>query len=467
MTPDNQSQNESANEIVAVRLEDLFDMEEIQQIQDSFAQQTGMASVITDIHGTPITNGSNFSHLCRDVIRVCPKGLANCMRSDAIIGRDNPAGPTVQRCLSGGLLDGGTSIHVDGKHIANWLIGQVRDEAMDDEKLLAYADEIGADKEAYKVALQQIPRMSLEKFTRVCETLHLFGSQLSKLASQNRRQAKLIADRERAEQEREHLVQELAAKNRELENVIYAASHDLRSPLLNIQGFSRYLEQDCSDLAKLLDEMHLPEECLRKTDPITRDQIPKAVKFISAGVIKMDTLIGGLLKISRLGQVELKCEILDMNQLLGQILLAIDFQIQEAGATLGISPLPPCAGDSMLVSQIFSNLIDNSLKYRDSSRPLKIEVSGRVESNSTVSCVSDNGKGIAREDQDKIWELFRRLDPAGPIRGEGLGLNLVRRIVERHKGNIRVKSAIGEGCKFYISLPNTIAASPGGGVRAA
>jgi len=110
-----------------LRFEDLFDLHEIQKIQDAFAAATGVASMITDPQGRPITRPSNFCSLCQEIIRKNPKGLMNCQNSDAILGRLNPSGPVIQRCLSGGLMDGGSSIQAGDQHIANWLIGQVLD----------------------------------------------------------------------------------------------------------------------------------------------------------------------------------------------------------------------------------------------------------------------------------------------------------------------------------------------------
>jgi ligand-binding sensor protein len=115
-------------ETEGIAFEDLFNLEEIQRLHDQFAHACGVASIITHPDGTPITKPSNFCRLCEDIIRRTDKGIKNCYYSDSVIGRYNSDGPTVQPCLSGGLWDAGTSIGVGGRHIANWLIGQVRNE---------------------------------------------------------------------------------------------------------------------------------------------------------------------------------------------------------------------------------------------------------------------------------------------------------------------------------------------------
>jgi len=183
-----------------INFDDLFNFDEIQQIQDAFAAATGVASIITDVNGKPLTKPSNFCHLCEHIIRKTAKGLANCFKSDAALGRLNSTGPIMQPCLSGGLWDGGASIKVGDTHIANWLIGQVLDESCDMERMMAYAREIGADEDAYRAALGNVTRMSREQFTKVCNALYLIADQLSRQALQNVQQAKQITERVKAEE---------------------------------------------------------------------------------------------------------------------------------------------------------------------------------------------------------------------------------------------------------------------------
>lgn len=171
--------------LATLRLTDLFDVQEIQKIQDAFAEATGVASIITDPRGHPITRPSRFCRLCNDIIRKTEKGQANCYHSDAVLGRKNPEGPVAQLCLSGGLWDGGASICVGGVHIANWLIGQVLDESFDRDKMLQYARDIGADEHDCMEALDEVTRMPKEQFLRVCNALFIIARLLSDLAYEN------------------------------------------------------------------------------------------------------------------------------------------------------------------------------------------------------------------------------------------------------------------------------------------
>jgi PAS domain S-box-containing protein len=176
-----------------VKFTDLFDVEELQVLQDTFAEATGVASLITYPDGTPITQPGRFCSLCK-LIRSTEKGAANCFKSDAYIGKQNHDGPTVLPCLSGGIWDAGASITLGGKHLANWLIGQIRNEAQDDNSIIKYADEIGVDPEQFRQALSEVPSMSREQFEKVSRSLFILANQLSVKAYQNVQQARFIAE---------------------------------------------------------------------------------------------------------------------------------------------------------------------------------------------------------------------------------------------------------------------------------
>ena len=183
----------------APELSDLFEIAELQRIQDVFARATGVASIITAPDGTPITRPSSFCRLCMEIIRNTPLGRKNCFKSDAELGRYNPDGPTIRTCLSGGLWDAGVSITVGGTHIANWLIGQVRNERQDDASMLEYADTIGANREEFMQALSEVPFMSMDRFQSVAEALFILANELSGKAYQNLRLAQMVREREQAQ----------------------------------------------------------------------------------------------------------------------------------------------------------------------------------------------------------------------------------------------------------------------------
>ncbi|PKO00908.1 MAG: hypothetical protein CVU42_01990 [Chloroflexi bacterium HGW-Chloroflexi-4] len=184
-----------------IRFTDLFDIEDIQRIQDSFALATGVASIITDPEGNPITKPSNFTLLCNDIIRKTELGLKNCIKSDALIGRYNPQGAIVQPCLSGGLWDAGASISIGNSHIANWLIGQIRDQSKTDAEMLEYAKQIGADPTIFNDALQKIPELPLERFKEISNALFLIANMMSNAAYQNLKLTRVVARQKGIENE--------------------------------------------------------------------------------------------------------------------------------------------------------------------------------------------------------------------------------------------------------------------------
>jgi len=261
-----------------------------------------------------------------------------------------------------------------------------------------------------------------------------------------------ITERKRAELERDRLMRELEAKNNELEGIIYVASHDLRSPLVNIQGFSRKLAKNFTVLSKHLAGIELPPEQRDELLKLLTESMPRSVEFITGSVEKMDSLLSGLLRLSRLGRAAIAIENLDMNLLMSKITNSLAYQIESAGARITVEELLPCQGDAVQVSQVFTNLLDNAIKYRMPERPLEVLISSTVCDDGIRYCVRDNGIGIPSDYQEQVWEIFHRINPRD-IPGEGLGLTASRRILDRLNGAIWLESGEGTGSSFFVRLP--------------
>lgn len=258
-----------------------------------------------------------------------------------------------------------------------------------------------------------------------------------------------------ADEARTKLNRSLAAKNKGLEDLVYIASHDLRSPLVNVCGFSGELGSSCRQLTVLLDKVTMDEENRRQIAALLKEDIPESLRFIKAGTDSMERAIDGLLRLCRTGTEEIHIERLNMNRLIDQIRQSLAFQIQEKNVSFDVDDLPNCLGDENQISQVFGNLIDNALKYLDPDRRGAICVSGTLEDDKIVYRVRDNGMGISTENHDKVFEIFHRLDPDGCVAGEGLGLTIVSRMLDRHNGSVRVESQPGQGTTFYVHLPRT------------
>ncbi len=208
----NQEHNEILENLVLL---DLFTKEELQEKQDIFSEALGVASLITLPDGSPVTRSSNFSSFCH-LIRKTTVGRTNCFKSDAELGKANAKGPLIRPCLSGGLWDAGVSIVIEGKHLGNWLIGQIKNNQLDKNKILDYADEIGADKKEFKKALELVPEMSLEKFQKTAEMLFIFVNELTQKAYTNYILKKEIAERHRTSEELKKTLEKLKKSQEEL-----------------------------------------------------------------------------------------------------------------------------------------------------------------------------------------------------------------------------------------------------------
>jgi signal transduction histidine kinase len=202
-------------------------------------------------------------------------------------------------------------------------------------------------------------------------------------------------------------------------------------------------------------------------DRVLGEVAPEALDFIGKGVQRMDGLLSGLLKVSRADRVVATPRVLDMNLLVRKVTSAVEFQVRCSRVALVIEPLPPCLGDPSMMEQVLGNLLDNALKYREPTRAARITIRGEVRDDETVYCVEDNGIGIAPEHVPQVFLMFHRLDP-DRVQGEGIGLTIVRTLLERQGGRVWVESRPGEGSRFQIALPTAPgpAGDPEGGVPA-
>jgi PAS domain S-box-containing protein len=242
-----------------------------------------------------------------------------------------------------------------------------------------------------------------------------------------------ITERRRAEQEREKLVAELSAKNAELERFSYTVSHDLKTPLITISGFLSFLEQDAA--------------------AGNMERVRKDMQRIHEAVQKMQRLLSELLELSRIGRMMNAPESIPFSALVKDALDVVHGRLEACGVSVhAYANLPAIYGDRPRLVEALQNLIDNAAKYMGNQPHPQIEIGVYGEEDSKpIFFVRDNGLGIAPEHHERIFGLFNKLDASSE--GTGVGLAIVKRIIEVHGGRIWVESEVGKGSMFCFTLP--------------
>lgn len=254
---------------------------------------------------------------------------------------------------------------------------------------------------------------------------------------------------------------DLAQVNRENEMFVHSVSHDLRSPLVNLQGFAQELGLVAEDLQKLVNDPRIPVDLQQRAQSLLDNDLRESLGFIQTGVMRLSKIIDALLRLSRAGRVEYRFQQVDVNEIAAQVVDSLNTTIRLRRASVRVAHMPAAFGDATAVEQIFANLIGNALNYLDARRLGRIEVGSlapEAEGDHNRAAVSrtyfvkDNGMGIPLAHQTKLFQVFQRLHPEA-AQGEGVGLAMVHRIVQRHGGEIWVESHEGVGSTFFFSLP--------------
>lgn len=272
----------------------------------------------------------------------------------------------------------------------------------------------------------------------------------------------LVASREEVQQLAEELedrveerTRDLSRANEEIQRFAYIVSHDLRSPLVNVMGFTGELEAATGPLRALVDkvEAEAPELLDQDAAVAAREDLPESIGFIRTSTQKMDRLINAILRLSREGKRVLTPDRLNLTELTDAIVASLQHRLDEIGATITVQRgMPIVVADRLAVEQMLSNLIENSVKYLKTGVPGRITVSATVERGKVDVAIADNGRGIDPRDHDRIFDLFRRSGQQDQP-GEGIGLAHVRALAYRLGGFVDCKSALGEGATFTLSLP--------------
>ncbi|MFP3564212.1 sensor histidine kinase [Paraburkholderia sp. SIMBA_030] len=283
-----------------------------------------------------------------------------------------------------------------------------------------------------------------------------------RLREAEREQAMLKARLQARAQELAGVNEELRQETQDNEMFIYSVSHDLRSPLVNLQGFSKELQVSCDELHSTVEAADLPQGEHRRMVHILDGDVRESLQYLRTAVTRAAAIIDALLRISRAGRLEYQWQRVSVGRVVDRVVDALQGTIKQRAAVVTVRELPPVWGDPGAIEQIFSNLIGNALNYLDPVRHGRIEI-GALEPEpveerepgvlrTRTYYVRDNGLGIPAAYMSKVFRAFQRLhgDIAG---GEGIGLAVVRRMVERHGGRVWVESAEGAGSTFFVVLP--------------
>ncbi|HWQ94024.1 MAG TPA: ATP-binding protein [Gammaproteobacteria bacterium] len=241
----------------------------------------------------------------------------------------------------------------------------------------------------------------------------------------------------------------------ENETLLYSITHDLRSPLVNLHGFSQELLMISEDMRALLGQADCPAQIQKRGLELLDGDMKNAINFIQASAARLTGIMDALLRLSRAGRATYQPQDVDLNPIIQRIVDSMNSIITQRAATVTRQQLPLAWGDPAALEQIFTNLVGNALNYLEPGRPGVIEIGCLSEwkNNMPVFYVKDNGLGMTEQARSKLFRVFQRFHP-DVAKGEGIGLALVKRMVERHGGTIWVESMQGAGTTFFVELPN-------------
>jgi len=429
---------------------DLFNLKDIQAMQDAFAQAVGVASVITSPEGQALTRPSNPSRLCQ-YIQNSINGQRACEAATHALTRPGTTpGPHI--CPSSGLYTGVASIRGGGREddrvLAYWFICQARPAESDPETLMAGAATFGLDPAVYRKSLDAVPVMDSSRFTEVNTALSRMAEQFSELALRNMQQARYIGERERVEEALSRAKEAAEAGSLAKSEFMANVSHEIRTPLHGVLGMLQ----------------------LMQTTTMDNDQADYLDKALYSARSLL-SVINDILDFSKIesGTLELALEVFDPAQLVRSCVAVFDDQARRKGLSMTtrmVPGLPPhLLGDPGKIRQILFNLLGNAVKFTDTGG-ISVEVDSLPQAgdkNVLLLTVADTGVGIPEERQTDVFDPFTQAEPVFTKRfaGTGLGLAIVRKLTALMDGGITLESASHQGTSISLALRLDKADRPG------
>ncbi|MCB2228643.1 MAG: PocR ligand-binding domain-containing protein [Desulfarculaceae bacterium] len=462
---------EEAPQNIGVRLRDefhisdLINIEQLQLLMEKFTAATDTGTALLDLEGKVLV-ASGWQDICTRFHRIHPDTARRCHASDVGLANQLEQGQdyNVYRCLNG-MVDAAIPVRIQGVHFANLYIGQFLSEKPDLDFFRQQAREFGFEEDEYLWALSRVPILSDEEVALKLDYLAAFAAFLGEAGldrlnlkkimheledrveertqalqeSQRQTQEKMqeaVEARRQTERVNRRLVKtktELERSNRDLQQFAYVASHDLQEPLRMVSSYVQLLQRRYQD----------------KLDQDANDFIAFAVD----GAARMKILIQDLLTYSRVTTRGADPKPTESGEALDRALGNLTAQLQENQAEISRGEMPRVTADPSQLTQVFQNLVHNAVKYRREEPP-RLRAEARRGENEWIFSLSDNGVGIETQYFDRIFVIYQRLASKAALGGTGIGLALVKKIVERHGGRVWVESTPGQGSTFYFSIPD-------------
>jgi len=400
-------------------LSSIIDVASLQALMDDHNRITKMPMAIMDLKGKLLVC-SGWQDICTKFHRSNEEAKRFCFESDIVVSRNLRPGEIVAYRCKHGLIDVVTPLYIGDKHVANLFTGQFfyNEDEVDEQTFLAQAERYGFDAGEYLEALHRVPRFSHELVDAYMQFLIHLASMISDLSLSNVLSAKARQD--------------LIHSNEELKQFAYVASHDLQEPLRMVVSYLTVLRMKYKD----------------QLDPKAQGYMNYAIE----GGERMRALIDDLLVYSRIDGQAKPLAPTDMNQVMKSVISILSASIEESGADIHVRPLPTVMADESQMVQVMQNLLSNAIKFHGPERPV-IHISATRDPEYWTFAVQDNGIGLNVEYADRIFQMFQRLNPREKYPGTGVGLAIVKKIIERHGGQIWVDSEEGRGSTFSFTLP--------------